>query len=219
MIDSCEKPAKIFLKLKKMFRNECASQAHVFEWARRFKEGRRSVYDDERPNVTARMQHSQMKAMLVCFFDVHGIVHHEFVPPHQAVMAKFYIEVLGCLRAQIMWVRIITMHCPIYLAQYTNIWRKKIFPHCHTHPTARPRSLWLFSVHEKLKSVLKGARFDDLEEIKANMSRVLKALTSSDFKLCLKLWERRWNKCVILVGGLLWGYWGLVCVKLLNLIF
>ncbi len=30
-----------------MFRNECASRAHVFEWARWFKEGRRSVYDNE----------------------------------------------------------------------------------------------------------------------------------------------------------------------------
>ncbi len=41
LIDSGEKPAKIFLKLKKVFRNECASRARVFKWARRFEEGRR----------------------------------------------------------------------------------------------------------------------------------------------------------------------------------
>ncbi len=46
-IDSGEKPAEMFLKLKKVFRNECASRTRVFEWARRFKEGRRSVYNDE----------------------------------------------------------------------------------------------------------------------------------------------------------------------------
>ncbi len=40
-------------------------------------------------------------------------------------------------------------------------------------------------------------RFDDLEEIKANTTRVIKALISSDFKSCL-----RWNKCVIWGGGL-----------------
>ncbi len=47
LIDSGEKRAEIFLKLKKVFRNECALRARLFEWARRFKEGRRSVYDDE----------------------------------------------------------------------------------------------------------------------------------------------------------------------------
>ncbi len=45
-----------------------------------------------------------------------------------------------------------------------------------------------------------GTQFDDLEEIKTNTARVLKALTSSDFKSCLKAWERRWNKSVILEG-------------------
>ncbi len=49
--------------------------------------------------------------------------------------------------------------------------------------------------------MLKGTRFDDLEESKDNMTRVLKASTSSDFKSCLKAWERRWNKCVILGEG------------------
>ncbi len=36
--DSGEKLAKIFLKLKKVFRNECASRACPFKWAHRFKE-------------------------------------------------------------------------------------------------------------------------------------------------------------------------------------
>ncbi len=47
LIDLGEKMAKIFLKLKKAFCNECVSKARVFEWDCRFKEGRRSVYNDE----------------------------------------------------------------------------------------------------------------------------------------------------------------------------
>ncbi len=38
-----------------MFRNECASRSHVFEWAHRFKEGRRSVYNDERLGVPIKV--------------------------------------------------------------------------------------------------------------------------------------------------------------------
>ncbi len=136
LIDSGEKPVKIFLKLKKVFRNECASRARIFEWAHRFKEGRSSVYNDERPSAPAKMQRSQMKVMLVCFFDVHGIVHHKFVPPHQTVTAKLYLKVLGHLRVRITRVRIMTMHSHIHLSQYANIWWKKILPRCRTHPTA-----------------------------------------------------------------------------------
>ncbi len=109
------KSSKIFVKLKKVFRNEFVSRACVFKWARWLKEGR-SVYDNERLGVPLRMQRSQMKVMLVCFFDVHGIVHHEFVPPNP--------------------------------------------------PTANlaPYNFFLFT---KLKSVLKGIWFYDLEKIKA----------------------------------------------------
>ncbi len=51
LINSGEKLAKIFLKLKKVLLNECASRACIFKRARRFTEGRRYVYDDERPGV------------------------------------------------------------------------------------------------------------------------------------------------------------------------
>ncbi len=125
LIDLGEKLANIFLKLKKVFRNECALRTRLFEWARRFKDGRRSVYDDERLGAPLRMQGSQMKAMLICFLDVHGIVHHEFVPLHQTITAKFYLEVLGHLRARITQVSIMTMHWYIHLPQYANIWWKK----------------------------------------------------------------------------------------------
>ncbi len=119
-----------------MFCNECASRARIFEWARQFKEGRRFVYDKERPGTPARMQHSQMKGMLVCFFDVHEIVHHEFIPPHQTVKVKFYLEVLGHLWARIMRMRIMTMHQHIHLSRYTNIWLKPHPPYSPISPPA-----------------------------------------------------------------------------------
>ncbi len=137
LINSGEKTTEIFLKLKKVFRYECASRARIFEWACQFKEGRRSVYNNERSGMPVRMQRSQMKAMLVCFFYVHGIVHHEFVPPHQTVMTKFYLEVLGRLQEQITRMCIMTMHRHIHLSRYANIWWKK-YSHVAT-PTLQPR--------------------------------------------------------------------------------
>ncbi len=82
------------------------------------------------------------------FFDVHGIVHHEFVPPHQTVMSKFYLEVLVRLRARITWVHIMTMHRHIHHSQYADIWRIK-YSHITTPALQpRPRPLQLFSVRQ-----------------------------------------------------------------------
>ena len=46
----------------------------------------------------ARMSRSQVKAMLVCFFDHKGIVHHEFTAQGQTVNQQCYLEVLTRLR-------------------------------------------------------------------------------------------------------------------------
>ena len=41
---------------------------------------------------------SNVKIMLISFFDANGIVHKEFVPPGQTVNQQFYLEVLKRLR-------------------------------------------------------------------------------------------------------------------------
>jgi len=41
-----------------------------------------------------RLQKSQVKTMLVCFYDSKGIIHSEFVPEGQTVTGSFYLSVL-----------------------------------------------------------------------------------------------------------------------------
>jgi len=45
-----------------------------------------------RPKI-ARQVRSNVKMMLIVFFDVRGIVHQEFIPPGQIVNQEFYLEV------------------------------------------------------------------------------------------------------------------------------
>ncbi len=86
-----------------------------------------------------------MKVMLIYFFDVHGIVHHEFVPSHKTVTVKFYLEVFGRLQARITQVHPDLVkkgwilhhdnapaHSPLTVREYL---METIFPRCHTHPT------------------------------------------------------------------------------------
>src|SRR5215469_14721696 len=43
---------------------------------------------------TARQVKSNVKTMLICFFDIKGLVHFEFAPQGQTVNQQFYLEVL-----------------------------------------------------------------------------------------------------------------------------
>lgn len=42
----------------------------------------------------ARVSRSKIKYMLICFIDIHGIVHKEFVSQGQTINVHFYREVL-----------------------------------------------------------------------------------------------------------------------------
>jgi len=53
----------------------------------------------------ACMSKSEVKYMLVCFFDSMGIVHKECVPAGQAVYQYYYTEILETLRKRVMRVR------------------------------------------------------------------------------------------------------------------
>ena len=44
--------------------------------------------------------------MLIVFFNIRRVVHHEYVPEDKSVNAKFYVEVLKCLREHVRHTRL-----------------------------------------------------------------------------------------------------------------
>lgn len=46
-----------------------------------------------------------IKIMLIIFFYIRGVIHHEFVPQGQTINAAFYVEVLKRLRQRVRRVR------------------------------------------------------------------------------------------------------------------
>ena len=56
-----------------------------------------STSSSPRPKKVRQVK-SNIKNMLIAFFDIDGLVHHEFVPTGQTVNKEFYKTVLQCLR-------------------------------------------------------------------------------------------------------------------------
>jgi [histone H3]-lysine36 N-dimethyltransferase SETMAR len=60
-------------------------------------------------------------------------------------------------------------------------------------PDLAPCDYFLFP---KLKFALKGQRFQDVDEIKANTAAELKVLTSEQFQRTFEKWQDRWDHCI-----------------------
>ena len=137
-----------------------------------------------------RQVKSNIKTMLIAFFDIDGLVHHEFVPTGQTVNKEFYKTVPQRLRDAVRrhrpekwcsgnWI----MHhdnAPAHRAVTTNEFLAK-----HNIPSL-----------PQLKKIMKGCRFDYVEDIQANATRQLRAIIKSDYQRFFRQWQERWNKCI-----------------------
>ena len=110
----------------------------------------------------ARQVQSKIKAILLVFFDIRGIVHHEYAPEGQTVIKEYY-QVFHLLHDAVPPKRPArsSHQIQIFLAKHG-------IPVVHQPPYSpdmAPCDFWLFL---KLKTALKGTRFERREEIIQN---------------------------------------------------
>jgi transposase len=131
--------------------------------------------------------------MLICFFDIDGIIHKEFVPQGQTVNAKFYCDVLRRLREVMRrkrpgkwrtnnWVLHhdnAPAHTALAVQHFLASKNMMVIPHPPYSPDLAPCDFFLLP---KMKIKLKGRRFDTVEEIQAESQKVLNMLTQKDFQ-------------------------------------
>ena len=159
-----------------------------------------------RPNK-ARMCWSKIKVMLTVFFDWKGIVHHEFVPAGQMVNQHLYLKVLICLRdavrrkRPVLWTNKIWMlhhdnapaHSALLIRNYLAKHLTSIVPHPPYSPDLAPADFFLFP---KLKTLLKGRRFQTIETIQENATKGLHSITENAFQEAFQQWQKRWERCI-----------------------
>ncbi|KAJ4449971.1 hypothetical protein ANN_01378 [Periplaneta americana] len=148
----------------------------------------------------ARQVRSKIKVMLTVFFDVRGIVHHEYAPEGQTVTKEYYHDVLRRLRDAVrhkrpdMWTaknwHLHHDNAPAHSSQLIHTFLAK---HGITtvrqppySPDLAPCDFWLFP---KLKTPLKGSRFESREEIMQNATTELNTIPKEDFQRCFQQWK------------------------------
>ena len=156
----------------------------------------------------ARMSQSNMKVMLVVFFDWQGAIHYEFVTCGQTVNKEFYVAVLKRLREAIrrkrpqLWTNqswvLHHENAPAHLSFLARNFLVKnettVAPQPPYSPDMAPADFLLFP---KLKSTLKGRRFDTSDEIQKNSTKELFAILKEAFQS----WQKHWGWCVASKGN------------------
>jgi len=144
--------------------------------------------------------------MLVVIFDWKGTVTHEFVPRGHMVNKQLYQEVLARLRDAVrrkrpeLWENQTWMlrhdnapvHASLLIRSYLAKHQTSVVPHPPYSPDLTPADFFLFP---KLKTTLKGRRFQTMEEIQENAIRELRAITKSAFQEAFQQWKKHWERC------------------------
>jgi histone-lysine N-methyltransferase SETMAR len=52
----------------------------------------------------------------------------------------------------------------------------------------------------KIKEILKGRHFDDIDDFRSNMTAALKAIPQNQFQNCFEGWTRRYHRCIASQG-------------------
>ncbi|XP_071453429.1 protein GVQW3-like [Hetaerina americana] len=160
----------------------------------------------------ARMSKSQIKAMLIVFFDKRGVVHCEFVPERQTLNAAFYVQVLDRLRKRVACVRPaikdiwrlhhdnVPSHTALVVSDFLAKHGVATLPHPPYSPDLAPPDFFLFP---KIKRSLKGMRYGTLDAVKEAVTICLREVPDDAFAGAFQEWERRWNKCIDSQGSYL----------------
>jgi len=72
-----------------------------------------------------------------------------------------------------------------------------VLEHPAYSPDLAPSDFFLFP---KIKGILKGRHFDDIDDIRSNTTAALKAIQQNQFQNCFEGWTRRWYRCIASQG-------------------
>jgi len=158
-----------------------------------------------------RQSKSRFKTTLLTFFGIRGIVQYEFLPNGQTVNQVYYLEVLERLREEVRrkrperfannsWILHhdnAPAHTALSVREFLANKQISVLEHPAYSTDLAPSDFFLFP---KIKEILKGRYFDDIDDIRSNTKTALKAIPQNPFQNCFEGWIRRWHRCIASQG-------------------
>ena len=135
------------------------------------------------------------------FFYCEGVIHHEFLLRGQTVNEECYLKVMKRVREAVrrkrpdLWRRknrLLCLHVParsfLLIHDFLTKHETTVVPQPPYSPDLTPTDLFLFT---KLESLLRGRRFESIQEIKGNSLEELRSIPQEAFQECLQNWKKR----------------------------
>jgi hypothetical protein len=72
-----------------------------------------------------------------------------------------------------------------------------VLEHVPYSPNVDPSDFFLFP---KIKKIMKGRHFDDINDIRIITAATLEAIPQNQFQNCVEEWTRRWHRCLASQG-------------------
>ena len=137
----------------------------------------------------------------------------------QRVNQVYYLEVLERLREKVRWKRPelfannswilhhdnAPAHTALSVREFLATKQITVLEHPAYSPDLAPNDFFLFP---KIKEILKGRHFDDIDDIRSNTMAALKAIPQNQFQNCFEGWTRRWHRCIASQGEYFEGDYG-----------
>jgi hypothetical protein len=152
------------------------------------------------------MEKSCVKTMFIIFFYVQGVIHREFSPEGQTVNGQFCLGVMEWLLKRIRRVRpefhnsnewfLLHDNVPAHTAGVVRFLAKRQVTVLHDpsySPDLAPADFFLFP---KLKSQLKGKRFQDISTIQANVTEQIRSIPKDWFKKSFQSLYEHCKSCI-----------------------
>ena len=186
--------------LQTAFGASCMNRASVFEWHKRFKEGKESVRDDERCARSKEVNRPELIGQRVRVTSYYAEVLREF--------RKRFLGKRTALFKSAQWhfhQENAPVHNSILVTDYLTKMGIKTVAHPPYGRDIAPCDFWLFPK-------LRGFCYETIEEMKEAVTKVIDTLTQEDFHGAFEKLLEQYNKCLAARGDYFKGDQSFMCV-------
>ncbi|GFW22482.1 putative mariner transposase [Trichonephila clavipes] len=151
-------------------------------WCKRFSVGRESTEDDQRPGRLVTVSGVETVTKI-----------NQIVRADRRMSIRMIVEAVNADKEMDK----APAHNALSVKRYLADKHTPVLEHAPYSPDLVPCDLFLFP---KIKSALKGTRFESMEAVKQKTAELLKALTKEDFQHCFDQWKKRMERSVVWTG-------------------